>query len=328
MDLLKDKKKLPIVAGIAAVVLLAMIGLILFELGVFPSGGEAPATTTTPVVAAPAPAPVVRTASAAQPLQTANVALVAQRAGGAKTAGASTQDPTVVNPMVGADPFALPAKGKTITRTAARQAGAVGGTRMPLGQVLSPYNLFAIHEPKSSAPPVIDLAEQPGADQMLADTRVSGIVNADDGIFAIVETNGNSQTVKPGDKLLDGSKVASIQPTGITLHTLSGGIISLPLSNGAPTPPPNTFGYGGGFGGYPGGGGGGFGGYPGGGGGGFGGYPGGGGGGFGGYPGGGGGGGGGYPGGGGGGYGGGGGGYPGGGGGGYGGDGGGGYPGG
>ena len=214
--------------------------------------------------------------------------------------------------MVGADPFALPNARKAI---AAANNLRVAGMRPPLRDALPPLNLFSLRPPR---PQIAGNFTLPGeADQLLASTRVSGIVNAAEGIFAVVEVNGNSQTVKPGDSI-GGNKVASIQSTGITLHTEDGATITIPLSNGPPQQnPTNGFGGGypggGGFGGYPGGGFGG--GYPGGGGGGFGGggYPGGGGGGFGGggYPGGGGGGfgGGGYPGGGGGG-----GGYPGGGG--------------
>jgi len=63
---------------------------------------------------------------------------------------------------------------------------------MPLSAILPPDNLFAIHAPQPEVSPAFVLPNQPGSDQMLADTRVSGIVNADDGIFAIVEVNGNS----------------------------------------------------------------------------------------------------------------------------------------
>ena len=194
--------------------------------------------------------------------------------------------------MVGADPFALPNARKAI---AVANNLRVAGMSPPLRDALPPLNLFSLRPPR---PQIAGNFTLPGeADQLLAGTRVSGIVNAAEGIFAVVEVNGNSQTVKPGDSI-GGNKVASIQSTGITLHTEDGATITIPLSNGPPQQNP-TNGFGGG---YPGGGG--FGGYPGGGFGG-GGYPGGGGGGFGG---------GGYPGGGGGGFGGGGGGYPGGGG--------------
>jgi len=320
MEWLKDKKNLPIVVGLAVFVFLAAGGLIAFEIGAFSGGsstygsaasiypggypgGAAPGASSYPGGYPGAPSlggqPTRPVAGAAAPA-------------GAKTAAVS---PTaVVNPMVGADPFALPGGRKLMAKSAGLRV-ASAALRTPLRETLPPLNLFTLRPPRPEASSNFNLPA--GAEQLLASTRVSGIVNAADGIFAVVEVNGTSQTVKPGDALPDGSKVASIQSTGITLHTPGGGAITVPLSNGPPVQnQPNP--YGGGFGGYPGGG---FGGYPGGGGGG---YPGGGG--FGGYPG---GGGGGYPGGGGGG--GGGGGYPGGGGfggGDGGGDGGGGYPGG
>ena len=290
MEWLKDKKNLPIVAGLAGVVLLGMIGLILFELGVFPSGSSA-STPAAPVAVASGPAASgypgggypgggspYPGGSSGYPGSAGGYPGSAPRlaAGGATAKTTAANPAPMVNPMVGADPFALP-QPKALTRAAIRKA--IAAVRVPISAVVPAYNLFAIRPPRVEAPPAFELPDQSGSSQMLASTRVSGIVNADDGIFAIVEMNGDSQTVKPGDKLLDGSKVASIQATGITLHTPSGAVLSLPLSSGVPAAAANSYGYGGG-GGYPGGGyPGGFGGYPGGG---FGGYPGGGG--FGGYP--------------------------------------------
>lgn len=305
MEWLKDKKNLPIVVGLAVFVFLAAGGLIAFELGAF-SGGSASSTAAS----APTPAlggypggappgalggyPGGRFGGASPvPLRPAAVA------GAAAAAGAK---PVAVNPMVGADPFALPGGRKLLAGASGLK---VADARPPLRETLPPMNLFTLRPPRPEVSRNYNLPS--AANQLLANTRVSGIVNAADGIFAVVEVNGTPQTVKPGDALPDGSKVASIQSTGVTLRIPGGGAITVPLSNGSPEQSqPNPFG---GFSGYPGGGypGGGFSGYPGGG------YPGGGFGGGGGYPGGGFGGGGGYPGGGGGGYpGGGGGGYPGG----------------
>jgi len=316
MEWLKDKKNLPIVAGLAVFVLLVMGGLIAFELGAF-SGSPAPSPVASSASAYPgapggypgapggypgAPggypggypgAPGGYPGSSAGPFGGGGPAPAAAvaTAGGAKF--------PVLNPMLGADPFAIPGGRKAITQVAALKS--LANMKAPLSDVLPPLNLFQIHPPALSPLPALDLGRT-GSEQSLGNLRVSGIVNAADGIFAIVEVNGQSQMVKPGDALLNGNRVASIQPTSITLRTPSGGIIPVPLSNGAPDPgQQNPYGGypGGGYpGGYPGGGfggggypGGGFGGggYPGGGfggggypGGGFGGggYPGGGGGGF------------------------------------------------
>lgn len=305
MDWLKDKKNLPIVASMAVVVLLAMIGLIAFELGAFSGSGSAAVESraaSVPAAGGPGgaypggagsyPGGAYPGAAGGYPGGSpggASVAPVRAAALAASAAGAKT---SAINPLVGADPFALPNGRKPLTGAAAlRVADAL---RPRLRDSLPPMTLFTLRPPRPEASSNFSLPS--GAEQLLANTRVSGIVNAADGIFAVVEINGTSQTVKPGDALPDGSKVASIQSTGVTLHTPGGNAITVPLSNGPPQSNQPTP-YGGGYGGYPGGGypggypGGGFGGYPGGG---FGGYPGGFGGG--GYP------GGGYPGGGGGGY--------------------------
>ena len=309
MEWLKDKKNLPIVVALGVVVLLAAGGLIAFELGAFggsssplaqvhtsPSAPAAPAPGSYPgghpggvASAYPGGAPGGGSYPGSAPRGPRSAS--ASAGPGAKTVAAA---PTaVVNPMVGPDPFSLPGGHKLVA--SANSLAVAGGLKPSLRDVVPPLNLFAIRPP--SPPPASNFNLPAAADQLLASTRVSGIVNAADGIFAVVEFNGASQTVKPGDALPDGSKVASIQSTGVTLHTPGGGAITVPLSNGPPQQnQPNPYsGFGGG--GYPGAGGFGGGGYPGAGGFGGGGYPGAGGGG---YPGGGGFGGGGFPGGGGG----------------------------
>jgi type IV pilus biogenesis protein PilP len=294
MEWLKDKKNLPIVVGLAVFVFLAAGGLIAFELGAFNGSSAHVAVVAAPAAGGyPGGAPPGVGSYPGAPFGAARPASASTAAPvGTKTAAAA---PTAfVNPLVGADPFAVPG-GRKVPSGAANLKLASAALRPSLRGTLPPLDLFTLRPPRPEASSNFNLPA--GADQLLATTRVSGIVNAADGIFAVVEVNGASQTVKPGDALPDGSKVASIQSTGVTLHTPGGGAITVPLSNGPPEQnQPNPYGGGFGGGGYPGGFGGG--GYPGGGGGG--GYPGGGGfgGGGGGYPGGGGfggGGGGGYP---------------------------------
>ena len=269
MEWLKDKKNLPIVVGLAVFVFLAAGGLIAFELGAFSGGSSSPlATTPTAVPVAsgypggrpggyPSGAPSgvrpggapggypggypggapsgVRPTPAAPGLRTASAAKVPAAA-----------VPTVVNPMVGPDPFALPIGHKP----AAPASGltVAGVVRPSLRGAIPPLDLYALRPPSPQASGSFNLPNE--ADQLLASTRVSGIVNAADGIFAVVEVNGTSQTVKPGDSLPDGSKVASIQSSGVTLHTPGGGAASpcrSPMgrrSRSQPNP------YGGGFGGW------------------------------------------------------------------------------
>ena len=312
MDWLKDKKNLPIVAGLAAFVILIAAGFAAYTMGVFNGGGSGTNSVATSAGRYPGGAPGGAPGAVGypggapgavgNPGAPSRVPMVARQVPARPVAGAvasAKPGATSTNPMVGADPFALPSAHKTVSKDSALKVAYA--MRPSLRDTLPPMDLYTLHAPRPEASSNFRLPV--GGDQLPANTRVSGIVNAADGIFAVVEINGDARTVKPGDDLPDGSKVASIQATSVTLHTPTGSTITVPLSNGAPEQnQPNPYGgYPGG--GYPGGGypGGGYpgGGYPGGGGfGGGGGYPGGGGGfgGGGGYPGGGGfGGGGGYP---------------------------------
>lgn len=204
---------------------------------------------------------------------------------GAKTAAASPADQPVRVASV-PDPF-LVAGGVS--------AGKIKIPRLTPSSVMPPVFIAKGYDgggdKKVAAQPV---QLEP---EVAADKRVGGVVlTGGKGIRAILQTMNGSQEVQPGQSI-PGGKVISIQQDGLLMRTDDGRTVKVPTGS---FPTQDS---GGGYGGYPGGGG--YGGYPGGGGG----YPGGGG--YGGYPGGGGGyGGGGYPGGGGG-YGGGGGGYPG-----------------
>lgn len=286
MEWLKDKKNLPIVVALAVVVFLVAGGLIALELGAFngssaqvasvPSGAGYPGAGY-PGAGYPGGSSGYPGAGAGSyPGSPPAGILQAGRPTRAVAAATAVKGP--VNPMTSADPFALPGTHKTLA--AADALKIVNGMRPPLRDSLPSLNLFTLRPPVPQVASNLTLPN--GGDQSLAGTRVSGIVTAADGIFAVVDVNGTPQTVKPGDSLPGGSKVASIQSTGVTLHTPEGNTITVPLSNGPPQQNlPSGFG---GFGGYPGGGypggypGGGFGGYPGGG------YPGGGFGGGGGYP--------------------------------------------
>ena len=63
-----------------------------------------------------------------------------------------------------------------------------------------------------------------------ANNRVSGIVQTG-GVYAIMESNGESKTVQPGDTV-DGYKIISIQPDGLTATKVdSGDTIHVPLSS-------------------------------------------------------------------------------------------------
>jgi hypothetical protein len=87
--------------------------------------------------------------------------------------------------------------------------------------------------------------------------RVSGVVQTATGVHAILNDNGQSQEVQPGDAV-DGGTVVSIQSDGLTLRATDGSLVHVPLggapSQGAPGGyPGGPGGYPGGPGGYPGG---------------------------------------------------------------------------
>jgi len=63
--------------------------------------------------------------------------------------------------------------------------------------------------------------------------RVSGILHSSDGVYAVLETNGVSQTVQPGDDV-GGAKVMAIDDNGVTLKTTDSHLtLHVPLSDTA-----------------------------------------------------------------------------------------------
>jgi len=62
--------------------------------------------------------------------------------------------------------------------------------------------------------------------------RVSGILHSTDGVYAVLETNGVSQTVQPGDDV-GGAKVIAIQDDGVTLKTTDNVTLHVPLADTA-----------------------------------------------------------------------------------------------
>lgn len=238
MDLLKDKKKLPLVIGLAVFVLLGAGGLIALELGAF---NPPPAVVPTPVASSssgpgsrPGTPDVVpggpRPGGPPAPFGGTPTQQVASRFGpprpGAPVAPAAPVAPVLVNPASGPDPFNIPGGTK---RIAARTPLVV---KAPLRAILPAYNLFQLHPPAPPPPPIPpDLGNGNGQAQALP-VIIQGIVKGDDGIYAIASVNGQSQTIKPGDSLLDGSRVVNIQDTGVTIRSATGVEQTVPISNG------------------------------------------------------------------------------------------------
>lgn len=249
MDWLKDKKNLPIVVGLAVLVLLVAGGLIALETGLFSGSSAQVPTATSTVSGGPvgpggppsspgSPGGAVYPGGAAQPGSPSYSGrpLIggASPYGGRTTSTmpAATKAPTLINPAKGPDPFSIPGGQKNYQKqVVAALVGTATGMPPPLRELLPRYDLYTIHAPP---PPVV--VDGPNSDPGSQNYKFTGVVKSDTGILAILETGGQSQQVKPGDSLPDGGKVVSIQDSSVTLRTPGGSTVSVPLSTGSGSP--------------------------------------------------------------------------------------------
>jgi len=63
-----------------------------------------------------------------------------------------------------------------------------------------------------------------------APRRMAGVVFADNGVYAVLDTGGDVQMVKPGDRV-NGGRVISIESDGLTIRTDSQQMIRVPLTS-------------------------------------------------------------------------------------------------
>ena len=240
MEWLKDKKNLPIVVALAVFLFLGAGGLIAWELGAFNGSSavaQAPAAPTG-VPPAPGTGPIYPpggppTGPSGYPASRLGaVPGIPQGIPGKPTAAvtASKINANTVKPSIGPDPFQIPNGAKKLADINNRLVGP----KPPLRDLIGPLNLFQIRPP--APPPVPVLPDNPtnGQGDPAANYRLSGVITGTDGINAILEVGGQSQSVKPGDSLPDGSQVQNIQTNSITLRTAGGAVINLPLSAGNP----------------------------------------------------------------------------------------------
>ena len=242
MEWLKDKKNMPIVAGLIVFLLVAAGVAIAWESGLF---NGSPPVASAPVGLPGAMAPGGPGGPPGMPGGPPGMPVGIPRGVSSARPAAATvttvvKKPVSTNPAVGPDPFQIPNGAQKI----ANINKALAGPKLPLRDAIGPLNLFQIHPP--SPPPVPVLPDvgggqgggQGGGNTMTADPashyRLSGIINGTDGINAIIEVDGQSQSVKPGDSLPDGTKVTNIQATSVTLRTNSGAALNLQLSAGTP----------------------------------------------------------------------------------------------
>jgi len=155
---------------------------------------------------------------------------------------------TKPDPATVPDPFKLPKveQPKTTVRM-----GIAGIPTIP-SPMLSNWRPHVVQPPTTGGGLIA------GSEASSAGRRMAGVLFGD-GVYAILETNGKTEAVQPGDTV-EGGKVVSIEADGLTIKTDDDRTIHVPLSSTATTDTSNpTGGYPGGFGGpgmggYPGGG--------------------------------------------------------------------------
>ena len=239
MEWLKDKKNTPIVAGLIVFLLVAAGIAIALETGAFGGSASTPGVSGGPSAGIP-PGGMVPGGPPGMPGRPSEMPMGIPRgvssARPAATAATVVKKPVNTNPAVGPDPFQIPNGAQKI----ANINKMLAGPKLPLRDAIGPLNLFQIHPPSPPPAPVLpDVSGgQGGGNTVTADPasryRLSGIINGTDGINAIIEVDGQSQSVKPGDSLPDGTKVTNIQATSVTLRTNSGAALNLQLSAGTP----------------------------------------------------------------------------------------------
>ena len=248
MEWLKDKKNTPIVAGLIVFLLVAAGIAIAWETGAFGGSASTPGVSGGPSAGIPPggmvpggpPGGMVPGGPPGMPGRPSEMPMGIPRgvssARPAATAATVVKKPVNTNPAVGPDPFQIPNGAQKI----ANINKMLAGPKLPLRDAIGPLNLFQIHPPSLPPAPVLPdvIGGQGGGNTVTADPasryRLSGIINGTDGINAIIEVDGQSQSVKPGDSLPDGTKVTNIQATSVTLRTNSGAALNLQLSAGTP----------------------------------------------------------------------------------------------
>ena len=249
MEWLKDKKNTPIVAGLIVFLLVAAGIAIALETGAFGGSASTPGVSGGPSAGIPpggmvpggSPGGMVPGGPPGMPGRQSEMPMgiprgVSSARSAAATAATVVKKPVNTNPAVGPDPFQIPNGAQKI----ANINKMLAGPKLPLRDAIGPLNLFQIHPPSPPPAPVLpDVSGgQGGGNTVTADPasryRLSGIINGTDGINAIIEVDGQSQSVKPGDSLPDGTKVTNIQATSVTLRTNSGAALNLQLSAGTP----------------------------------------------------------------------------------------------
>ncbi len=240
---LKDKKNLPIVAAIGALVLIGAVVLILFEMGILPPHSAPPPvavlSSAPPGVLPPGAPPPQMVPGGMPPGALPPGAAPGQPV--ASAAGAKTPAPPL-NAAKGPDPFKVPGYHPFRVSQASVDALRVRNALPPVFiQQYTPKDQLVL-KTKQGAQAISPLATTP---EVSSSMRMSGVITSDNSIKALLESNGVSTQVQPGDTV-DGGKVLSIQADGLTLRTSDNRLVRVPLS-GTPTGGNSSYSGGGGY---------------------------------------------------------------------------------
>ena len=247
----KGMKNLLVVVGAVIAVAIVAFAVIYFTkpglIGLGPSD-QASSSATPPPAAALAPPP-------ASPMPMAHPAKMASAKG---APAAKNKAAKATNTKVAAKPTKQPAKAQAkvakVNPAMAKKPGAVQVASLvgaPATARPDPFvipGVRAIAPPKPSVtsfaptpvvtnwvPPVVHTPPPPPspatAQATLPNDRVAGIM-LNNGVYAIMDADGQSQVVQPGDTLPGGEKVVSIQSDSVTLRTTDNQTVNLPLSAG------------------------------------------------------------------------------------------------
>ncbi len=228
---LKDKKNLPIVIALSVLVLIGALVLVLFETGVLPPQ-PAPVAVASAPGAPPNQGPPPGVMPPGAPGGLPPGAPPPGLAPGQPAAGAPAAKPPAapLNAAKGPDPFKVPGYRPFRVSQAALDSLRVRYALPPVFiQQYTDKNAL-VSSSRRGGPPVAPLTAIP---EVSSSMRMSGVITSDNSIKALLENNGVSTQVQPGDTV-DGSKVISIQADGLTLRTSDNRLMRVPLS-GTPT---------------------------------------------------------------------------------------------
>lgn len=158
-----------------------------------------------------------------------------------------------VNVATGPDPFNLP---KTYWINKGKMQAPIKKQRALSIPSMLISNVNPLPAIDSVVPPSNPLDSSKGpqvrtASRLVGSRRMSGVVFADNGVYAVLDTSGNSQMVQPGDRV-NGGRVISIQSDGLTIRTDDNRDVKIPLASAPPAETQPTYPGGGYPGGYPG----------------------------------------------------------------------------